>query len=48
MTTFGSSQNGEKKKTSLQSKKRQKGKQRPTSGVGRKKGGDRSQKRNGH
>lgn len=35
-------------KTSSQSKKKEKKKQKPTVGVGRKKGGDRSQKRNGH
>jgi hypothetical protein len=48
MTTFMTPTSGKNSKTSLQSKEKDKRKQKPTANVGRGKGGDRSQKRNGH
>jgi hypothetical protein len=48
MTNLCDPQRGENSETSSQSKEKEKKKQKPTAGVGRKKGGDRSQKRNGH
>lgn len=48
MTNLCISPEGEDSETSSQSKEKEKKKQKPTAGVGRKKGGDRSQKRNGH
>jgi len=48
MTTFSYSPQGETEKTASEVKMKEKKKQKPTAGVGRKKGGDRSQKRNGH
>ncbi len=46
MTTFSISK-GRGKLSSLQSKQEEKRRQKPTGGVGRKKGGDQSLKRNG-
>lgn len=49
MTTFSSySPQGEADETASEAKKKEKKKQKPTAGVGRKKGGDQASKRNGH
>jgi hypothetical protein len=49
MTTFSCyPPKGEKDKTSSEERENEKKKQKPTAGVGRRKGGDHSQKRNGH